>query len=265
MMCVFDCETIPDVELLRNLWGLEGEDLSVCEAAFARQAEQGGSTFLPYPFHKIVSIAAVIADDHGRFVKVGCFKQGEEEREILRAFLHYLNAKQPRLVSFNGRGFDLPMTLLRAMKYNLSAQAYFEVENPAHNKSKWANYRQRYSEQFHLDLYDTLGNYGANRSFRLDSVCAMSGLPGKYDVHGDEVYRLYFEGKQAQIDEYCESDVLNTYWLCLKYELLSGNLSLKEYGEHLGIFAANLPKDRGYSEIFLQYIQNELDSYEFQP
>lgn len=262
MLCVFDCETIPDVELLRLQMGLEGSDLEVCEKAFKIQEEKSGSSFLPYPFHKIVSIAAVIADDYGRFIKVGGFAQEGSEKEILGAFLDYLNAKQPKLVSFNGRGFDLPMLLLRAMKYNLSAYAYFESDNPALNKNKWENYRQRYSERFHVDLYDTLGHYGAGRSMRLDLVCAMSGLPGKFDVHGDEVYRLYFEGKRREIDEYCQSDVLNTYWLYLKYELLAGNLTLEDYYATLAEFMHKIPQGRSYSEIFLQYAQKEIDAKE---
>lgn len=260
MACVFDCETIPDVELLRLEWGLEGSDIEVCERAFALQEERTGSSFLPYPFHKVVSIAAVITDEYGRFKKVGGFAQGGSEREILEGFLNYLNAKNPKLVSFNGRGFDLPMLLLRAMKYNLSAPAYFETENKPLNKNKWENYRSRYSEAFHVDLYDTLSHYGAGRALNLNLVCAMSGLPGKFDVHGDQVYALHFNGEQARVDEYCESDVLNTYWLYLKYELLSGNLLLEDYYSILLDFSEKLPRERSYSEVFLQYAQKELNA-----
>ncbi|MGP1451038.1 MAG: 3'-5' exonuclease [Wolinella sp.] len=260
-VCVFDCETVPDVEFLRSQWGCSGSDLEVCEQAFVMQKEKNGSTFLPHPFHKIVSLAAVLIDDSGNFLRVGCFANGKDEREILGKFLAYVNQKSPRLVSFNGRGFDMPMMLLRAMKYNISVPVYFEVNDPSVGISKWENYRYRYSEQFHTDLYDSLGSYGTGeRSLRLDTVCAMCGLPGKYDVHGDDVYKLYFAGEQERIDEYCESDVLNTYWLLLKYEILKGNLSLEDYALLLASFAEKIPDGKGYSDVFRSYIERELDN-----
>lgn len=261
MICVFDCETIPDVELIQKTLGIGEEGIRASEAAMQMQEEKSGSSFLPVPYHQVVSIAAVIADDYGRFLKVGNFPkdvQKPEEKALIQSFIHYINEHQPKLVSFNGRGFDLPMLFLRAMKYNIACPAYFETDNPQYGKSKWENYKQRYSEQFHIDLLDSLGHFGAARNLKLDVVCSMAGLPGKYDVRGDQVLELYYAGEFEQIRDYCESDVLNTYWLYLKYEVLKGNLTPAEYEDILREFCELLPKNKSYSDIFVESAQLEI-------
>ena len=284
MLCVFDCESVPDTELLRDIYGYGGSDLEVCESAFEAQKEASGSTFLPIAFHKIISISALICDDFGRFVKAGNFgdlskdsgnssaNQGEshkdsnadspyppkDEREILSEFLRYLNKNNPKLVSFNGRNFDLPAIMIRALKYNLNAESYFECDNAKHNKNKWENYRARYSENFHIDLLDALSSFGAARGIKLDVVCKMAGIVGKFDTSGDDVYKLYYAGEFRKIDEYCQSDVLNTYWLYLKYQLLQGKIALFEYADLLNIFLEKMPKDRDYSKVFAEAIKKSL-------
>jgi predicted PolB exonuclease-like 3'-5' exonuclease len=258
MICVFDCETIPDVELIRSQFHLDGADFEVSMEALELQKGQSGSSFLPIPFHKVVAICAVITDDYGRFEKVSCIN-GEYEKELIENFLNFIDSKSPKLVSFNGRAFDMPMLLVRAMKYSLSVPAYFEVENRTLHKSKWDNYRYRYSDRFHIDLMDHIGEFGAVRGLKLDLLCSMIGIPGKYDVSGDQVLELYYKNELQKINEYCQSDVLNTYWLYLRYELLKGNLSKEDYLANLAIFKEKLPRKRGYSKIFLDGLQKELN------
>ena len=257
MICIFDCETIPDVELVKSQFELDGDSFEVSQKAFELQEEKSGNSFLPIPFHQVVSICAVIADDFGRFQKVSCI-EGKNEKELVENFLNFINSKNPKLVSFNGRIFDMPMLLVRAMKYSLSVPAYFETDNKMLNKSKWDNYRYRYSDRFHVDLMDHIGEFGAVRGLKLDLLCSMMGIPGKFDVHGDEVLELFYHDKQDEINEYCQSDVLNTYWLYLRYELLKGNMLKEDYLTNLSIFKEKLPKDRSYSEVFIKAIEREL-------
>ncbi|ANV98092.1 3'-5' exonuclease [Helicobacter enhydrae] len=266
MICVFDIETIPDIQLLQEQFGFQGSPIEICNQAFAQQEERTGSTFLPIAFHKIISIAAVFCDDYGKFEKIGVFGRKHQiteeniEKVTLGEFLKWFNKANPKLVSFNGRNFDIPTLMLRAMKYNLESLAYFEQDNPTHNKSKWENYRQRYSERFHTDLLDSLGHYGSVRGLKLDDVASLCGLPGKYDICGGDVYDLYYQQNALQkIDEYCQSDVLNTYWIYLKYEILKGNLTLADYINILQLWLEKLPQDKGYSQIFITKIQNEIE------
>ena len=254
MVCVFDCETIPDIDLVKQNYEItQDEEILICEEAFFAQEEKTNSSFLPLPFHQVVSISAVIGDDYGKFIKVGTFP-GKNEKEIIKEFFKFIEKNKPKLISFNGRNFDLPMLFIRALKYNLSIPTYFD------NTNKWENYRSRYSENFHIDLIEVLGSYGAVRGLKLDVLAQMAGLPGKYDVHGDEVYKLYFDGELTKIEEYCESDVLNTYWLWLKYELLKGNILTTDYYSIINEMANKLKENKSYTKIFKNFIQKEIDN-----
>ena len=225
--------------------------------------EKTGSEFLPVCFHRVVSISAVMADGFGRFLRVSTL-DGENERDKIAKFLAFIEDFNPRLVSFNGRGFDLPMIMARAMCYDLSAAAYFETNDRDNNKSKWENYRSRYDGRFHLDLLDHISDFGAIRGLKLDHICASVGLPGKYDVHGDQVLQLYYGGEQAKIDEYCRSDVLNTYWLFLKYELLRGKITKDDYLNYIAVMGEFLQKESAgmsYTPVFCDFIERELAAY----
>ena len=225
--------------------------------------EKTGSEFLPVCFHRVVSISAVMADGFGRFLRVSTL-DGENERDKIAKFLAFIEDFNPRLVSFNGRGFDLPMIMARAMCYDLSAAAYFETNDRDNNKSKWENYRSRYDGRFHLDLLDHISDFGAVRGLKLDHICASVGLPGKYDVHGDQVLQLYYAGEQAKIDEYCRSDVLNTYWLFLKYELLRGKITKDDYLNYIAVMGEFLQKEcagMSYTPVFYDFIERELAAY----
>lgn len=266
MICIFDIESIPDVELLRQVYGYSGDCLDVCNQALLAQEEKSGYSFLPLSFHKIISIASVLADDYGKFIKVGHFAAnvGIENREeiLLQEFGAFLNKRNPRLISFNGRGFDMPLIAIRALKYNINLSGYYEVDNPSLGKNKWENYRQRYSERFHLDLFDVLGNYGAIKNFDLDSVCKMAGIMGKYEIHGEHVYELIFkENNLAKVDFYCQSDVLNTYWLFLKFELTKGMIQLEHYLENLVLMRDNLAYNAPYTKAFIACIDKEINRY----
>lgn len=260
MICVFDCETIPDSRALREVYGYEGDDKEVAITAQNAQLEKSGTSFLPVNFHKVICISAVICDDYGRFEKVSTI-EGENEGEIIAKFLNFIDKKNPRLISFNGRGFDLPMLMIRAMVYNLSCQAYFDDNDSRLNKNKWNNYRDRYSGNFHLDLLEFISEFRSVSGLNLNSLCKTYGMPGKYDVHGDDVMELFYDDKIDKINEYCESDTLNTYLLFLKYELLRGKILLSDYADNLAIMKENLLKNKaqmGYTEVFVKFIDDEI-------
>ncbi|TDJ80268.1 3'-5' exonuclease [Campylobacter volucris] len=253
-ICVFDCESIPDVDLIKQIYKFDGDDLSISKQALNKQKEESGSEFLPLPFHKIVSICAVIADKFGNFIKVNKIK-GENEKQMLEDFFNFITKHKPRLISFNGKNYDMPLLVIRALKYNINASAYLDVSN------KWDNYKSKYAENKHCDLLESLGSFG-QKGLKLDTLCTMAGLPGKYDVSGDQVLELFYDGKIEKIHEYCESDVLNTYMLFLKYELIKGHLTQEDYLNILEHFKDELLQKqttKSYQEPFLQAIEKEKD------
>lgn len=257
MICVFDCETIPDTDLAKTQFNLSGDAKEVTQKAFEIYEAETGTTFLPIPYHQVVSISAVMANDFGAFEKVSSI-EGEDEKSMIQNFLNFIDKHNPKLVSFNGRSFDIPMLMTRAMKYNLTCPAFFEKENKMLNKSKWDNYRYRFSDRFHVDLLDHISDFGAVRGMKLDLLCSMMGIPGKFDVSGDQVFSLYYANEITKIKEYCESDVLNTYWLYLKYELLKGNILLEDYLHNLDMMGEKIPTDKSYSQVFINGIKKEL-------
>ena len=262
MICIFDCETVPDADLVRSYLKFEGSDKEVTLKAFELQKSKTDNTFLPLPFHKIISICAVIADDCGMYEKVSCI-DGDSEKDLIENFLNFINKKNPKLVTFSGRSFDIPLLLLRAMKYSLCVPAYFETDNRILNKTKWDNYRYRFSDRFHVDLMDHISEFGAVRGLSLDLLCSMMGIPGKFDISGDKIFELYYQkDKIDKIKEYCQSDVLNTYWLYLKYELLKGNLLKSDYLNTLLKFKEKISHDKSYTKIFVSAIEKELKIYD---
>ena len=51
------------------------------------------------------------------------------------------------------------------------------------------------------------------------------GMLGKPDdIDGSEVEQYFLDGKINEIADYCETDVLNTYRVWLRYELFRGKL-----------------------------------------
>lgn len=251
-ICVFDCESVPDAELIRKTLGFEGTDLEVSLKAFQWQKEQSGSEFLPLPYHKIISICAVLSDNFGKFIKVNKI-DGQNEKEMVANFFNFIENYEPKLVSFNGKNFDMPVLILRALKYNIKAAAYLDTQS-----DKWNNYKTRFSELKHCDLLESLTN---GRGMKLDTLCSMVGLPGKYEVQGDEVMKLFYENKLEKIYEYCESDVLNTYMLFLKYELIKANVSDEDYVYFLSCMKDFLLAKRAncsYTEVFVKACESEI-------
>lgn len=265
ILCIFDCETIPDTHALNLAYGYTGNEKEIMQQAFKQQKERTGSEFLPINFHRVIAISAVMANEFGQFERVSSIKANSED-ELIFKFISFINSKNPRLISFNGRGFDLPMLMVRAMKYNLSCPTYFDTSG--NGMDKWTNYRSRYDGIFHLDLCDHMGEFGNVRGLSLDALCKSLNIPGKYDTHGDDVYRLYIAGEQEKIEEYCESDTLNTYWLFLKYELLRGNITQDDYTKYLNIMAENLIQEkdfRNYTPVFCNAIDDELSRLNLKP
>jgi predicted PolB exonuclease-like 3'-5' exonuclease len=262
-LCVFDCESVIDVELAKKFYDFKEEsEYEFCQKVLSQHEKEKGTSFLPLPYHKIVVISAVLADENAKVKKITSIVSKSEE-EILKKFLNFIDEKNPKLISFNGRGYDIPLVFLRAMKYNLSCPAFFEQENYQLNITKWENYRSRYSEKFHLDLYEVFGNFGAVKSISLDVVSQMVGFPGKSDLSGKDVLEFFYNGKIEEIAHYCESDALNTYLLFLKYRLLKGEINKGEFLRLLKALLENLASQqekKRYVSLFLDYLKREVKS-----
>ena len=219
---VFDLETVPDVELGRRLYGLQGlDDAAVAKAMFARQRADNGNEFLPHIQQRVVAIACVLrAGEQLRVWSLGDLQA--TETELLTRFFDGIDRYSPELVSWNGGGFDLPVLHYRSLKAGLQASRYWEIgeEDVAF---RYNNYLSRFHWR-HLDLMDVLAGFQPRARASLADVAALLGFPGKLGFSGDKVWQAYLSGQLLAVRRYCETDALNTYLIYLRFQLLRGRL-----------------------------------------
>ncbi|MEJ2256001.1 MAG: 3'-5' exonuclease [Woeseiaceae bacterium] len=223
MHCLtFDIETVPDVEAGRLLLELEGlSDKDVATAMMFKRQQAVGHEFLPLHQHRVVAISATFrSGDAFRVWTLG--DEDSDEAEIVQRFFEGVEKYSPDLVSWNGGGFDLPVLHYRALKHGVRAPRYWETGD-SDREFRWNNYLSRYHWR-HIDLMDVLANFN-NRAFaKLDEIAMMLGFPGKLGMSGDKVWDKYQDGAIGEIRNYCETDVLNTWLVFLRFEYMRGNV-----------------------------------------
>ncbi len=228
---VFDIETIPDLELGRRLYGLEGiEDNQVAQIMFARRRQETGTEFLALEQHRIVAISVALRTRESfRIWSLG--EADSSEKELIERFFDGIEKYTPDLVSWNGSGFDMPVLHYRALRYGVAAPRYWETGDED-QAFRWNNYLNRFHWR-HLDLMDVLSGYQNRGRASLEDVTALLGLPGKLGMRGEEVWDHYRSGNLLGIRNYCETDVVNTYLVYLRFELIRGRLATAQYAQEL--------------------------------
>jgi predicted PolB exonuclease-like 3'-5' exonuclease len=80
---------------------------------------------------------------------------------------------------------------------------------------------------------DILSGFQGRGRASLQDVACLLGLPGKLGMHGSQVWEVYLQGGLERIRRYCETDVLNTYLIYLRFELLRGRLNPTEHADEV--------------------------------
>ena len=227
---VLDIETIPDPELP---W-----DAAV-------------DGFPPAPLHQVVALGVLWLDAHHQLQKMGAFG-GEEnappsESQVLEEFSEFLGRKQPTIITFNGRSFDLPVLANRMLKHGVPFPAYYANRD----------YRYRYSDEGHMDLADLLTDYGASRRPSLSVLAQLVGMPGKMDVDGSKVQSMFEHGRHAEIRDYCLHDVVQTTFVFLRTELLRGHLDREMYRSRAAALWEALESDERVSVVLEKASKNQ--------
>jgi predicted PolB exonuclease-like 3'-5' exonuclease len=228
---VFDIETIPDIESGKKLYNLDGlSDADTAKALFALRRAKVGTDFLPHYLQKICAISVLLSQ--GSTVKV--WSLGDEqssEKELISRFYAGIDKHIPTLVSWNGSGFDLPVLHYRSLLHGVSAPNYWEVGDNQQN-FRWNNYLSRFHYR-HIDLMDILAGYQPKAFAPLDDIATLLNFPGKMGMSGSKVWGQYQLGQIQTIRNYCETDVLNTYCVYLRFELIRGVITQGEYDQYL--------------------------------
>lgn len=225
---VFDLETLPDVDGLRKLngWGADVPDAEVAERAFQARRDAVGHDFLPLHLQRIGVIGCVFRDDQGFRVKT-LGQPDDPEPTLISQFFRTIERYTPRLVSWNGSGFDLPVLHYRSLIHGVPAPRYWDTGDED-REFKYNNYISRYHNR-HIDLMDLLAKYNGRANAPLDELAKLCGFPGKLGMDGGQVWPTWQAGRQEEIRAYCETDVVNTWLVYCRFRLLRGELDAASY------------------------------------
>ena len=225
---VFDVESIADGHLVSQI-RYPGDGLDANQAIERYRAElmeKYQSEFIPYTFQIPISVAVMKVDDNFQLMDIATLDEPEYRphlltRQFWSGWEHY---QCPTWVSFNGRSFDLPLMELAAFRYGVSVPHWFNIFDKS-----WEQRRARYNPLSHIDLQDMLTNHGATRfTGGLNLVANLLGKPGKMGIAGHMVQDLYDEGQVKRINDYCRCDVLDTYFVFLRFSVMTGQLELEQ-------------------------------------
>jgi 3'-5' exonuclease len=227
---VFDIETIVDPEL------------PIVEA--------GESGKLPAaPHHRIVTIGALLLGADYAPKRLGIVgREATDEAAIVREFAELVEKHQPTLVTYNGRGFDLPVIAMRCLRHGVPFPTYYRSRDM----------RYRFSEAGHFDLMDYLSDYGATKQARLDVVAKLCGMPGKVGVDGKDVGPLVHAGRLDEVRNYCLCDVVQTAAVFLRVEFLRGEIDKPRYLEAMRGLIALSESDTRVAPVFQALNQERL-------
>ncbi len=253
---VLDIESVADGALVARLRH-PGEQVDPDDAVGRYRAElmeKYETDFIPYTYQIPVSVAvAKVAADY-RLIDLVVLDEPEFRPHVIvenfwRGWEKY---RRPTLVSFNGRGFDLPLLELAAFRYGVSLPGWFSAGAKGFDQP-----RNRYNQQSHIDLCDLLTNFGASRfTGGLNLAANLLGKPGKMDIQGDMVQDMYSAGRLAEINDYCRCDVLDTYFVFLRTRVLVGQLTLDAEQELIAQTKAWLQERAGQVSAFRLYLDH---------
>lgn len=122
------------------------------------------------------------------------------ESEMLSQFWEYVS-KAEKVISFNGRYFDIPFLMIRSAINKIKPSRNF--------------LRNRYDHKAHIDLLEEFTFHGLIKKFNLDFYCKSFGVesPKSHGVSGMDVKELYEAGRVDEIAIYCGHDIKATFEL----------------------------------------------------
>ena len=139
-------------------------------------------------------------------------------------------------------GFDLPVLTYRAMLGGVQAPRFWET-GEADSSFRFNNYLNRFHWR-HTDLMDVLAGFQGRGRMSLANMAQLLRLPGKLGFDGSQVWDAWLAGNLIGIRRYCETDVLNTWLVYLRFAQLRGQLSREQYADELARVRACLAQSQ---------------------
>ena len=255
---IFDTEAIADGTLIAKI--RYPKDKLDPDAAIARYrqelvAERGeGKDFIPHTFMLPIAVSIGKVDANFRLMDLTvldspAFRPQVMVKKFWQGWTHY---GRPTFVTFNGRGYDLPLLELAAFRFGYSLPTWFN-----YGEKSFEQARNRYNMNSHLDLYDLISNFGAVKlPGGLNLIANLIGKPGKGAVDGSQVQDMYFAGKLQEINDYCRCDVLDTYFVFLRSQVLTGRLKLDDEQRLVAETHAWLQQQAETCAAYRNYLEN---------
>ncbi len=233
----FDAEWVPDPRSGRVLYKLP-DSLSDAEVMEEMWRQGGATEEDPTPYLKtvqcrLVSIAMVQRQVNDKNqVKLHLLslphldeEESFDERTILNTFLTALGDRQPQLVGYNSLAADIRIMVQRGITRGITAPKFARRPN-----KPWegVDYFARGGD-WHIDLKDHAAPGWGSGTPSLHEMAVLSGIPGKMDTDGQQVPKLWLEGRMDEIVAYNEFDALTTYLVWLRMAFFSGLISPDQY------------------------------------
>ncbi len=224
---IFDVEAIADGLLVQRV-RYPKENLTPEEAIKKYREElleKQGNDVIPPTFMLPTSVAVAKVNPSFHIIDVATldaplYRPYEITKKFWQGWRHY---KRPPLVTFNGRGYDLPVLELAAYRFGISLPDWFNINARTYEQS-----RNRYNTDSHLDMMDLFSNFSAYRiTGGLNLLANIIGKPGKTGIDGSQIQDMYDAGHTKAINDYCRCDVLDTYFVFLRTRVLLGQLPLE--------------------------------------
>lgn len=253
---VFDVEAIADGDLIARVrYPQDALEPAEAIARFQQELlEQRGSDVIPWTYMLPISVAVAKISSRCELLDLSVLDAPEYRPHMIargfwQGWRHY---GRPTLITFNGRGYDLPVLEVAAFRYGISLPDWFNVTSRTYEQS-----RNRYNLDSHVDLMDLFSNYGAARvSGGLNLLANLIGKPGKTGIDGSMVQGLYDAGQVAEINDYCRCDVLDTYFVFLRSRVLLGQLEVGVEQELVAQTREWLVERRESSPAFAHYLDH---------
>ena len=187
--------------------------------AWAKDQPENVPLSFPPPFTWEVVCLGYAKLDNGYLSKLGAGCVKESEKEGLQLFTNAVSNNTAQIISWNGRGYDLPVISYRCMYYGIPMTWYHADRS---------GYKYRYAGDKHFDVKDYLSEYGQHK-ISMDHAAKLIGLPGKMDTKGSDVAKMHAEGNIKDITAYCITDVLQTLLVFWRVEFIRGSITKEDY------------------------------------
>jgi predicted PolB exonuclease-like 3'-5' exonuclease len=224
----FKLKTIPDIDGCRKLYDLHGlSDDDVAQAVFHKRRQEANTELLRHHLQKVVAVSAVLrTDDQFKVWSLGSVESSEED--LLQRFYSGLARYTPKLVTWGGVEFDLPIIHYRSLLYPVNADHYWNSEQND-NRFQNHNYPSQHNDR-HTDLMNLLSVFQASASPSLNEIATLCGFPGDIGINTNhQIWDNYQANGIKDIRDTCETEVLNIYLVYLNLQRNRGMIDQVQY------------------------------------